>query len=40
VHLGPAALAQARAAALTLDKRAYTTRPGIYGKTPPAERVS
>jgi hypothetical protein len=40
VHLSPAALAQARAAALKLDKRAYTTRPGVYGKTRPAEKVS
>jgi hypothetical protein len=40
VHLSPAALARARAAALKLDKRAYTKRPGVYGKTPPAERVS
>ena len=40
VHLSGAALAQARAAALKLDKRAYTTRPGVYGKTPPAEKAS
>lgn len=40
VHLSPAALARARAAALKLDKRAYTTRPGVYGKTPPAETDS
>jgi hypothetical protein len=36
VHLSPAALAQARSEALKLDKRAYTTRPGVYGETPPA----
>jgi hypothetical protein len=36
VHLSPAALAQARAAALKLDKRAYKTQPGVYGKTPAA----
>ena len=39
-HLSGAALAQARAAALKLDKRAYTTRPGVYGKTPPAVKAS
>ena len=39
VHLSPAALAQARAAALKLDRRAYTTRPGLYGNTPPAEKA-
>jgi hypothetical protein len=36
VHLGPAALARARAAALELEARAYRTRPGVYGGTPPA----
>jgi hypothetical protein len=40
VHLSPAALAQARAEALKLDKRAYTKRPAVYGKTPPAEKIS
>jgi hypothetical protein len=40
VHLSGSALAQARAAALKLDRRAYTTRPGVYGKTPPAEKAS
>ena len=38
VHLGPAALAQARAAALKLDSNAYKTRPKVYGGTPPAEK--
>jgi len=38
VHLRPAALARARVAALALDARAYKTRPGVYGGTPPATR--
>jgi hypothetical protein len=38
VHLGPSALAKARAAAMALDARAYRTRPAVYGGTPPAER--
>ena len=37
VHLGPAALAKARAEALKLDKNGYKTRPKVYGRTPPAE---
>jgi hypothetical protein len=38
VHLTPAALAKVRAAALKLEKRAYKTKPDVYGRTPPAER--
>lgn len=38
VHLGPAGLAQARAAALKLDANAYKTRPKVYGGTPPAKQ--
>jgi hypothetical protein len=37
-HLGPAALARARAAALRLEARAYETRPGVYGGTLPAHQ--
>lgn len=37
VHLGPAALAKARAAALKLDRHGYKTKPNVYGRTPPAE---
>jgi len=33
VHLDPAALAQVRRAALAFDKRAYKTRPKVYGGT-------
>jgi len=40
VHLSPAALARARAAALRLEARAYRTRPAVYGGTPPATRES
>ena len=40
VHLGPAALAKARADALKLEKRAYKTKPGVYGPTPPAEKLT
>ena len=36
-HLDPAALAQIRQRALTMDKRAYTSRKDLYGKTPPAQ---
>jgi hypothetical protein len=39
VHLGPGALARARAAALALEARAYKTKTAVYGGTPPAERV-
>ena len=39
VHLGPAALAKARAEALKLEKHAYKTKPDVYGRTPPAERL-
>jgi hypothetical protein len=39
VRLSPAQLAKAREAALALDKRAYTTRPKVYGQTPPARRL-
>jgi hypothetical protein len=38
VHLSPAALAKARAAALRLEAHAYKTRPAVYGGTPPARR--
>ncbi len=37
VHLGPAALAKARAEALKLDRHGYKTKPNVYGRTPPAE---
>ena len=40
VHLSPAALAKARAAALRLEARAYKRRPAVYGGTPPATRAS
>jgi hypothetical protein len=40
VHLGPVALAKARAAALALEARAYRTRPEVYGGTARAERRS
>jgi hypothetical protein len=39
VHLSPAALARVRAAALKLEARAYKTKPEVYGRTPPAERL-
>jgi hypothetical protein len=38
VHLSPAALAQARQAALRLDKHAYTVARAVYAKTPPAQQ--
>jgi hypothetical protein len=38
VHLSPAALARARAAALELEARAYKTKPAVYGGTPHATR--
>jgi len=37
--LGPAALAEARAAALKLEKSAYSRSKSVYTKTPPAEPV-
>jgi hypothetical protein len=37
VHLDPAAMATIRAAALKLDKRAYTSTKGLYNSTPPAQ---
>lgn len=40
VRLSPAELAKARAAALALDRRAYKTRPKVYGQTSPARRLS
>jgi len=36
-HLGPKALAEARAKALKLEKSAYKRRPAVYGRTPPAQ---
>ena len=36
VHLGPEALAKVHKQALALDRRAYVTRKGLYGHTPPA----
>jgi hypothetical protein len=38
-HLGSGAMATVRAQALTLDARAYRTRPDLYRHTPPAERM-
>jgi hypothetical protein len=38
-HLGSGAMATVRAQALTLDARAYRTKPDVYGHTPPAERM-
>lgn len=37
VQLGPEALAEARAEALELEKRAYEINKEVYGQTPPAE---
>jgi hypothetical protein len=37
VQLDPEALAEARAAALELEKHAYEISPDVYGQTPPAE---
>jgi hypothetical protein len=37
VHLGAEAMAKARAAALKLDKRAYSVSKGVYGHTQPIE---
>jgi hypothetical protein len=39
VHLGPQALAKARAAALKIEQRAYKSKKGGYDRTPPAQRV-
>jgi hypothetical protein len=39
VRLSPEALADARAKALDLEKRAYTISTKVYGGTPPAERM-
>jgi hypothetical protein len=39
-HLGPAALATARAEALKLERHAYQVSKGLYGRTPPARRTS
>jgi hypothetical protein len=39
-RLSRAELAQARAAALRLEQRAYRTKPAVYGGTAPAERIS
>jgi hypothetical protein len=38
-HLSAGAMAWVRKEALKLDKRAYRVRPGLYGRTPPAERI-
>jgi hypothetical protein len=38
-HLTSGAIATVRAQALSLDRRAYRTRPDLYSHTPPAERV-
>jgi hypothetical protein len=37
-RLSPAALTKARTAALELERRAYKTRPAVYGGTRPAQR--
>lgn len=37
VQLSPVALAEVRAEALALEKRAYRIREDVYGRTPPAE---
>jgi hypothetical protein len=37
--LGAAALAQARAGALKLEKHAYQTSEAVYARTPPLERL-
>lgn len=39
VQLGPEALAEARAKALELEKRAYKISKNVYAHTPPAERA-
>lgn len=39
VRLGPEALAEARAKALELERRAYTFSENVYGRTPPAEQM-
>jgi len=39
VRLGPEALAEARAKALELEKRAYKFSKKVYGRTPPAEHM-
>jgi len=39
-HLGPAALARARAEALKLERHAYKVSRSLYGRTPPARRTS
>jgi hypothetical protein len=39
VKLGPDALAAARGAALELEQSAYKVSKGLYGRTPPAERL-
>jgi hypothetical protein len=39
-HLGPAALAKARAEALKLERHAYKVSRSLYGRTPPARRTS
>jgi hypothetical protein len=38
VQLGPHAIAQVRAMALKLERRAYEISADVYGRTPPAER--
>jgi hypothetical protein len=38
VQLSPAALAEVRAQALKLERRAYKVSKGLYGRTPPAEQ--
>jgi hypothetical protein len=38
-HLSRGAMATIRAQALTLDRRAYRTRPDLYSHTPPAQRM-
>jgi len=38
-HLSSGAMATIRAQALTLDARAYRTRPDLYSHTPPAQRM-
>lgn len=38
-RLGPRALARARAKALAIERRAYTRKQALYGRTAPAERL-
>ena len=38
-HLGAKELAEARAEALRLDKRAYKVAPEVYGRSKPATRL-